>query len=159
MPHLNVFWTLPGVVILPFSWAAWISLSLKKFFLTPNLDLSWHNLRQFVSFCAITSYLWKEADTHPTTTSFQVFVEINKVAPTIIHLCTLYCKWSRNSNHKNQTSKNFVHCASCLSCSRLFTSEDTASYYVFQSELIYFCLACCAPLSFSPTSMKLLLQM
>ena len=56
-----------------------ITLSEKKFFLIPNLNFPWHNLRPFplISYCC---YLGKEAEPHLTTT-FQGVVESSKVSP------------------------------------------------------------------------------
>ncbi|KAK4822235.1 hypothetical protein QYF61_011876 [Mycteria americana] len=56
------------------------TLSVKKFFLTSNLNLPWLNLRPFPLVLLLVPWE-KRLDTHLTTTSFQVVVESNKVSP------------------------------------------------------------------------------
>ena len=51
----------------------------KDFFLIPNLNLPWQNLRPFhLLYCC---YMGKEANSHLTTTSFQGTVESDEVSP------------------------------------------------------------------------------
>ncbi|KAK4823617.1 hypothetical protein QYF61_004220 [Mycteria americana] len=53
-----------------------ITLSVKKFFLISNLNLSWP-----ISSCPMACYVGEETDPHLSTTSFQVVVESDKVSP------------------------------------------------------------------------------